>query len=169
MRRHTFIALAVIPVLAFGLSACGSNGGKNAAGGRSTAARAGEQAQLVKYAQCMRSNGVDMPDPEPGGGLTMAQREGGVTTQEKTNVAQEKCRHFLPNGGQPPKLSPADVAKMREFAKCMRQHGVPMEDPGADGLIRVKETAGPGGAKRLDDKTAERACGKLRPALGGTG
>ncbi|MGI8335884.1 hypothetical protein ACRYCC_38560 [Actinomadura scrupuli] len=165
MRRHTLTAAAVTAVLAFGLSACAPDGGKNPTGGRSPAARAAEQAKLIKYAQCMRSNGVDMPDPEPGGGLKMEQRGGDETVKQKTDAAQQKCRHLLPNGGQPPKLSPADVAKMREFAKCMRRHGVNMEDPGADGLIRVKETAGPGSTTRMNDKDAEQACAKLRPAL----
>ena len=171
MRRHTLTVAAVTALLAFGLSACGSDGGKNAPGGRSTATKANDQAKLIKYAQCMRANGVNMPDPEPGGGIKMEQRGGDETAKQKTDAAQQKCRHLLPNGGQPPKLSPADVTKMREFAKCMRQHGIPMEDPGDDGLIRVKETAGAGGkgASRLDDRAAEQACGKLRPALGGKG
>jgi hypothetical protein len=169
MRRHTFTALAVVPLLAFGLSACGS-GGKAAAG--RTTAKADGQEQALKFVHCMRAHGVDMPDPEPGGLIKMGVKKstqggGDVAGVNKTmEAAQKACRQYLPNGGQPPKLSSADLAKMREFAKCMREHGIPMADPGDDGRITVKMTGGPGaGAKQLDDQAAQKACQHLMPKL----
>jgi hypothetical protein len=166
MRRHLFTALAVIPLLVFGLSACGSSGGKASTAGKITAAKANGRDQQLKFARCMRANGVNMPDPDPNGRLTMERKAGDGQDDAKVNAAQEKCRKLLPGGGQPPKLSAADLAKMREFAKCMREHGVAMEDPGPDGLIKVKETAG-AGKGRLDSGAAEQACQKLMPELGG--
>jgi hypothetical protein len=165
MRRHTFTALAVIPLLAFGLSACGSSG-KTSTAGKSTAAKQSERDQQLKFVQCMRANGVNMPDPDPNGGITMERKAGDGLTDAKVNAAQEKCRKLLPGGGQPPKLSSADLAKMREFAKCMREHGVAMEDPGPDGQINVKETAG-ADKGRVDGNAAQQACQKLMPQLGG--
>ena len=165
MRKHL---LAVVPVLIFGLAACGNGTGKNASS-TTTAKAASDHDKMVKFAQCMRQNGVDVPDPDPGGGIKFAQRGGGDAdaTQKKFQAAQQKCRSFMPNGGRPPKLSPADVAQMRQFAKCMRDHGVNMEDPSDDGMIRVKETGGPG--KHFDDQAAQQACQKLmpQPRLGG--
>jgi len=160
--KHARTALAVIPLLALGLSACGTGIGPNASA-TSTAKAASDHDKMIKFAQCMRANGVDMPDPEPGGGIKMTQKggPGHEGEQKKFQAAQEKCRSLMPNGGRPPKLSPADVAKMREFATCMRAHGVNMEDPGDDGLIRVKETAGPG--KHVDAQVAQKACQKLMP------
>ena len=59
--------------------------------------------QMVKFAQCMRENGVDVPDPEPGGGIEITQRRvaggDGDATAKKFEAAQAKCRSFMPNGG----------------------------------------------------------------------
>jgi len=49
----------------------------------------------------------------------------------------EKCREFLPDGGDPPKPSAEDLAKAREYAKCIREHGVsgfPDPDPETGGF-----------------------------------
>ena len=168
--------LALMPLLVRGLSACGPTAGRNASGtstgtgtGTGTAKATSDHDKMIKFAQCMRANGVDVPDPEAGGGIKMTAKGGPGQDGDlkKFQAAQEKCRSLMPNGGQPPKLSPADVAKMREFAKCMRAHGVNMEDPGDDGGIRVTETGGAG--KQLDDQSAQKACQKLMPQseLGG--
>lgn len=176
MRKHTFSTLAVTALLAFGLSACGSGGknvasgttpGVNAPGGSATGAGS-DQDKEIQFARCMRANGVNMPDPEPGGMIKMSQGPG--DDPHKMEAAQQKCRKYMPNGGTPPKLSQADAAKMREFAKCMRQHGVPMEDPGSDGAVKIKMTAGSGDSgPSLDDQTAQKACQHLMPQMRGKG
>jgi hypothetical protein len=50
----------------------------------------------LKYAQCMREHGVDVPDPKPGEGLKIQAPEGG--DKAKTEAAQKACRHLLPGG-----------------------------------------------------------------------
>ncbi|RSM46149.1 hypothetical protein DMB66_50170 [Actinoplanes sp. ATCC 53533] len=40
-------------------------------------------------------------------------------------AASRKCREFLPNGGEPAKMSAEDIAKRRDFAKCVRENGLP--------------------------------------------
>ena len=42
----------------------------------------------------------------------------------KFKNAMNKCRHLLPNGGSPQPPSAEELEKMRQFAKCMRQHGI---------------------------------------------
>lgn len=48
-----------------------------------------------------------------------------------------------------------------EFARCMREHGVDMPDPGEDGLVM----AGDGDASAEKVKTAHEACRHLAPDL----
>ncbi|WP_433351786.1 hypothetical protein ACQP25_02235 [Microtetraspora malaysiensis] len=48
--------------------------------------------RMVKFAQCMREHGVDMPDPS-GGGIKMVVPEGG---EQKLKEAQEACKEFAP-------------------------------------------------------------------------
>ncbi|RBQ19745.1 hypothetical protein DP939_13560 [Spongiactinospora rosea] len=53
---------------------------------------------MLKFAACMRENGIDMPDPQPGKGLQMAKpamRAGGDAAMEK---AMKACEDHLPGG-----------------------------------------------------------------------
>jgi hypothetical protein len=116
----------------------------------------------------MRDHGVDMPDPDPNGPLTV---KGNPGDQQAQMQAQEACKSFMPGGGTPPKLSPADVAKLAKYAKCMRQHGIDMPDPNAQG--QVLQTSGPDGGQagtmgmgpdNPQWAKADKACHKLRPS-----
>jgi hypothetical protein len=79
-------------------------------------------AQGRKFAQCMREQGVEMPDPGPDGMVPLDVDQG---NQDKVTAASRKCREFLPNGGEPAKMSAADIAKRRDFAACIRKNGLP--------------------------------------------
>jgi hypothetical protein len=62
------------------------------------------QDAALAFAQCMRDNGVDMPDPDFGGGLggRGVTFQGGNVDQDDPNfqAAQEECRPLLPGGGE---------------------------------------------------------------------
>jgi hypothetical protein len=178
MRVRTALLLGLLLVL--GLAAgCGKGrGGDNgvaSAGGTPTASAgagtgnstpdpAKDQENMLKYAQCMREHGVDMPDPQfEGGGISMSIPQG--TDKAKVEAADKECRHFMPNGGQPMKADPEMQEKMRKYAQCMRENGVPeFPDPSEDGGIRIE--GGPGGS--LDPggetfKQADKACQEFAP------
>lgn len=172
MRRQTLAALALVPGLVLGLQACGAEGGGAGAGG--TAKAASDDAKLRRFAQCMRENGVDMPDPKDGK-VEMRASAGpggpGDGPKESTEIdaAQKKCAHLMPNGGKPRKPKPEDLAKMRAFSKCMRDHGIgEFPDPKPDGSMLLK--AGPGTGidpESTEFKAAQKACDGLQP--GGMG
>jgi hypothetical protein len=70
-------------------------------GGRLTAAQRAEfQDAALKFAQCMRSHGVDMPDPTfgsgPGGGAFLRLRGKINPNDPNFRKAQEACRHLMP-------------------------------------------------------------------------
>jgi hypothetical protein len=50
--------------------------------------------QALKFARCMRANGVNVPDPGPDGGLRIENPE-----SPEFKRAQEKCKQYRPNGG----------------------------------------------------------------------
>ncbi|MEU8803660.1 hypothetical protein [Spirillospora sp. NPDC048819] len=168
MRRRTFAALALVPALALGLQGCGGDGGGS---GGSTAKAASDQEKMRKFAQCMRDNGIDMPDPSGDGRVTVrksrgpSQGGGGPGEDDEMMAAQKKCRHLMPNGGKPPELKPEEVAKLRAFSKCMRDNGISeYPDPDADGRMLLK--AGPGtGIDPESQKfqAAQKACDKHMP------
>ena len=151
--RRTLLALIAALALLSGCAGDKNSGDGVATAGDGTASASADTndgdiaAQTAKFAQCMRDNGVDMPDPEvdsegrvafgaPAGG-------GGAADREKTQAAHEKCKQHLPNGGQPPKLSDEELEKMRKFSQCMRENGYPdFPDPEPEGGIRIDSESG---------------------------
>lgn len=175
MRR---LSITLLVVLAAALAGCGrhpTNSGiasvSGATPGRTGApsptASVDRMQQALAYARCMRAHGVDMPDPvaDNDGGIRITLGTKGKvdgSTQAKVQGAMNACKQYAPNGGNPPSMSPEDLAKARSFAACMRQHGfdMPDPDPNGGGGIRINNSRGP------DDptfKSAMQACQSLLP------
>jgi hypothetical protein len=173
-------ALGLALGLALALAGCGAhaNHGKVATAGgpashASSAASDGltDQQRALKFAACMRANGLpDFPDPQlQGGGIGISAPQGADAA--KVNAATQKCKQYLPNGGEPTKLDPQRLEKLRKLAKCMREHGITdFPDPTDQGIQINGNTA----HLNPDDpkfKAADEACAQFRPAApsGSTG
>jgi len=179
-------AAAVLLVLA-SLAACSATGAapdsvasleSDAPGANASAAPSAsldpEAAQLA-FAECMRDQGIDMPDPETSGGAGGgAVRIGGDgEDRDEFQAAMEECNHFLEQAGAfRGEMDPEMLDKMVEFAGCMREHGIDMPDPQADGGIMVYRNddgnVTNGNGANIDPESeefqaAEEAC---RPILG---
>jgi hypothetical protein len=124
------------------------------------------QAALA-FARCMRQHGIDMPDPKFNGNAVSqeftARRGSNGPASPKFKAAQQACQKYLPNGGQPTKPNPQEQQQMLAFARCMRQHGVNVPDPGASGGIEVKGSPGTANPDSPQFKAAERACQQYEP------
>jgi hypothetical protein len=73
------------------------------------------QDEMVKFAKCMREQGIDMPDPAPAGAaggegsITVPLGKGGLKPHDpKMKAAHEACKQFfgasadtVESGGQP--------------------------------------------------------------------
>lgn len=184
MRVRTVFALGLLLALGATVTGCARPGGGDgvaSAGGTPTAsasAAAGDnrrdpvkdQEHFLKYAACMREHGIDMPDPQlDGGGVAMSLPQG--TDKAKVDAANEQCKQFLPNGGQPMKADPEMQEKMRRFSQCMRENGVPeFPDPSEDGGIRIEGGQGTGldpGSEAF--KKAQALCEQYQPKPPGGG
>jgi hypothetical protein len=161
--RAPLLGLAAV-AMAGTMAACG--GSSNSTATASSSSDPNDQA--VKFAQCMRQHGIDMPDPQPGKGGGFGFRARGPKGQldsQKFQTAQNACRKLLPNGGRP-NLTPAQRAQFRDaalkFAQCMRAHGVNIPDP-QEGkpqlLIR-------GNSNSPAFKSAMQACQSKLPKIG---
>ncbi|MFI6101755.1 hypothetical protein ACIA8G_39925 [Lentzea sp. NPDC051213] len=118
--------IAVLLAVLMALTACGAKEQKSDGNKDSTG-------DMVKFAQCMRENGIDMPDPEgDGGGVRMEAMPADGDT-EKMDAAHNACKQHLPNGGEFKPPSPEEQDKMRQQAKCMRDKGHNWPDPTFDG------------------------------------
>jgi hypothetical protein len=143
--RTTRLSLALLGALvfgalgAYGMSGCGgkdSSSGGVATGNGSSApkpsATASAAADLTKFAECMRDNGVDLPDPDPNTGRIDIRRLRG-NNDPKFQHAMEQCRSLLVGAAGGQQLTPAEIEQLRQFAKCMRDNGVDLPDPDPGG------------------------------------
>lgn len=172
MRIRTTLTLALL-ALGLGLSACGSadeGDGVATAGGDgapSASATLSDQEAAVRFAQCMRDNGIDVADPDPDQeGFRVQLPEG--TDPEDAKAATEACKQYMPNGGAPPKLDPEALEKQRQFSQCMRDNGIEeFPDPREDGGMLIEgdqfDTQSP------EFKAAEEACAQFKPEGAGEG
>ncbi|KAA9153808.1 hypothetical protein FPZ12_033740 [Amycolatopsis acidicola] len=125
------VALAV-------LTACGSKDGGDKVASLSspattTSAQQGgtDEDKALAYAKCMREHGVNMPDPETGGGgIGITIPDG--TDKSTADAADAACKSLLPNGGTAAPVSAEDLDKQRKVAQCLREHGVDVPDPTAE-------------------------------------
>ena len=105
-------------------SAAGTNGATASA---SPTPSLDPEEQRRQFVQCMRDHGVDVPDPDAGGGTRITASAG-----PGSEKAIEECQKYLP-AGKVGKPDPKMLEQAREFAKCMRDHGVDMPDPDPNG------------------------------------
>jgi hypothetical protein len=173
MRTHTFIrplAAALLAACALAVAACG---GDDATDGASSAADRSSEARdaQLKYAQCMRDHGVDMPDPTFGSGGRSTQIGPDLDIPRgKFREAEQACKKYL-DAIEPPELSEEQQQEFRDAAlahsRCMREHGIEnFPDPtfGEDGRAEVRIEAGSGFDENDPDvKEAMEACEDKMP------
>ena len=94
----------------------------------------GNGADMLQFAQCMRSRGVvDFPDPSSNGTISAS---GTVSQSPQYPAADETCHKLLPNGGVPTAAQRAlSLAQLLKVSVCMRGHGIrDFPDPTSDGI-----------------------------------
>ncbi|NUP65706.1 MAG: hypothetical protein HOV96_17375 [Nonomuraea sp.] len=166
MRGRTLMALATAALF---LTACAAQengpdvasvsdtGTKPAASASATTDR---NEQAIKYATCLREQGLDIPDPGPDGRMQMkfGPESGG---QEKVQKAMDACKQFQPQGMTSGKGGdPQQAENMRKQAQCMRDNGVEAFPDPEGGMMRITPEVG----EDPDFKAAQEKC---RMNLGG--
>lgn len=152
MRSHrTLTALVVVVALALLTAACSSDdddgvaslGDGDASASASASVMGDEDVEeaLLAFAECMRENGVDLPDPriDDDGRLTFAGGLGDIDPNDPdVETAFDACQGELPDIGRAIEFDPEQEAAFAdaqlEFARCMRENGVDIPDPTGDGF-----------------------------------
>jgi hypothetical protein len=114
----------------------------------------------VKFTQCLRENGLNVPDPEPGKGPMLRFDKNSGVTQEKVQQAMEACRQYDPQAQG--SANPQQQENGRKYADCMRKNGVekfPDPKPDQRGIM-----IGPGVADDPDFQKAQDACQSILAA-----
>ncbi|SEN00167.1 hypothetical protein [Nonomuraea pusilla] len=156
--KRRLAVLAAFPVLALS-AACGAQSFASTSSPAPAAAKPSWHETAVKFAGCMRENGIDIPDPVKGQDLDTS----AVTkvTQAKLDAAMKACKEWDSAilGGSGPS-SPEDEAKFAAWAQCLRKGGVwqPI-DKGEEKPAGFKQVE-PGSAA---EKQVFEGCDSLRP------
>jgi hypothetical protein len=154
-RRRPLAALGLIALVVL-ISACGSSAPANTGSGGSPIAAIAQKA--VKFAKCMRSNGVSQfPDPGPSGSFTIDEIANGTSLDPNAPAFKQAisaCKHLEPAGFTGTKRSSQQQQAALEFAQCIRANGVKdFPDPIANGPLvdtnRIPSSAQPGGMSAL--------------------
>lgn len=128
--RRSVIGGAVAAIALLAAGACGGSGGDDGAAADTDALDSGStdaDAQALVFAECMRDNGVDMPDPGPGQeGLGEAfQATAGDVDEETMRQAMSACEELMPQyAGE----ETHDDEWMLDLAECLREQGLDVSD-----------------------------------------
>jgi hypothetical protein len=111
--------LTICAAVCCALAGCGSSSNKSG--------HVAFASQGLKFAACMRANGVpNFPDPSGGGGGIQIPIGSGINPAAPAfQGAQKACRKLMPGGGPPPPATAQDKERMVQLSECMRAHGVP--------------------------------------------
>jgi hypothetical protein len=140
-RSFRLVAVLALVAMAALASACGSNApAATGSGSNGTTNSATSLAQAVKFAQCMRNNGVsNFPDPNSSGQLTIdaiANGSGINTNSPAFQQALSACKSLEPSGFTGTQRTPQQQAAALKFAQCMRNNGISnFPDPSPHGPI----------------------------------
>lgn len=130
---------------------------------------------MLAYAACMREQGIAMPDP-------VVHTDGSVGMQFPEDVdkgafaaADEVCRHLLAQA-YPADTANPDAAREQDallaYARCMREHGIQMDDPLGDGpgsvVVPAYVEGDPNVAANASFTAADDACKYLLPGKPGS-
>lgn len=127
-------------VLAGAASAC-SGGGSAKSGAAVSSPATSASATWADYARCMRVHGIDMPDPQPGGQISLGAQA--KSDPAKLTTAMAACRSRLPGGKGAVPLSGDDRQRQLQEAKCLRDHGIQVQDPQPGQQLTISGHADP--------------------------
>lgn len=135
----------------------GADGGSGGSEGEPS-----EEDQLLAFAQCMRDNGIDMPDPVGDQGLMAAmQSVVGEYGREEISDAFEACEEFAPTEVQE-RPDEMDPEQQLALAECLREQGIDVPDNLFEGGL-------PEGIEREDLMAAMDECRDVLDAGSDTG
>ncbi|MFL1381272.1 hypothetical protein [Nocardiopsis protaetiae] len=148
-------------LLLTGCGVLGGDGGEEAGGTREPTM---EEA-MVDFAACMRENGIDMPDPEGEGMISLPAVD---PDDEEYLAALEACEDILPVDEN----APSEEELFQEgllMAECMRAEGFDMPDPERGQGIAIPIEPGDDEGMEAMMRCSEQAQEEVRGGAGGQG
>jgi hypothetical protein len=143
------IAAAILATAALALLAAACSGRPSSTGGSPDAGGSAASTSAVAYSHCIRSHGVpSFPDPPSSRQVPKGDAQQFGVSSSQLQAAERACQHLYPgNGGSfqqsiqqceltgdcPQAVVQQALTEMRNYARCIRSHGVPnWPDPTTD-------------------------------------
>jgi hypothetical protein len=170
-RLRPLVVLAMVAVISVGCS----NAPAKTSTGNNTTGTTTTREKAMKFAQCMRDNGVSgFPDPDPSGQLTIDGVLNGTSLDPNTSAwkrAISACKDLQPPGFTGHKRSADEQKAAVKFAQCVRDNGVKdFPDPTPDAPLidtnQIPSAATKSGMNKLN--AAVHKCGDLAKSAGVT-
>ncbi|GAA0585644.1 hypothetical protein [Streptomyces crystallinus] len=156
-QRHLGRILAATALCALALAATGCSGDKGSNGGDSVGDAGKKADQALEHRKCLREQGLNVPEPEPGQDERAVSISGDGMSKEKMEKALKACAGKGGGAGGGQGATQADKDKMLKYARCMRENGFNMPDPKFDGGMMSAQRIPEGAEKAKFDK-ANKAC-----------
>jgi hypothetical protein len=130
----------MLAVAAAGLVGCGGSGsanagaddsGGNAAAGTSSQGSSSSDEARAQFAQCMREQGIDIPDQAGAGGASQGQPPISGIDPDALQKAMAACQQYLQGAAGPAPGAAGSQDARAEFIQCMRDEGVDLPEPQA--------------------------------------
>ena len=161
----------MVTLIGAGCSNGSAENGDTGTGSSTGNKNATNRVEPVKFADCMRENGVTaFPDPNAAGDQEFVE---GIQSLDQSSAAWKRaigaCKDLRPPGLLGGKASPQEMRPRLKFAPCMRDSGVEdFPDPTKDGPLidttRIPSAAGRGARSIPGFQAAMEKC---RDALAG--
>ena len=175
--NRTLRPLAVLAMASVISAGCGSSAAPDTRTDTSTSTSTGTSTankkltareKAVKFAECMRANGVPhFPDPDSRGEMNF----GVDVSRDVWLKAVDACKALKPPGALNAKRTPKEQSASLRFAQCVRDHGVkdfpdPVNGEPVIDTYKIPSSNKPGGMTILN--AATHKCGSiLRLSAGG--
>lgn len=127
-RSITVVGATAVAIVLLAAAACGGSDSGSASAAQPEGTGSDEDAQALAFAECMRDNGVDMPDPGPGQeGLGNAFQSAAEGVDEETmGEAMAACEELMPQYASDEMHN--DDELMLDLAECLREQGLDVSD-----------------------------------------
>jgi hypothetical protein len=155
-KLRPLVALALVALISLISAGCGSNAPSETGTASSTGTggnkNATDQDKAVKFAECIRENGVPhFPDPDAKGEFDF----GIDVSQAVWKKAVDACKNLQPPGTLSGNRSPKQQSTALRFAQCIRENGVKDFPDPANGeplvdTTRIPSANAPGGMTILN-------------------
>jgi hypothetical protein len=156
-RRPPLAVLVAMLALTLAVAACTGSGNPTASSNASD--NQDRRQRALNFAKCLRQHGIDMPDPQftADGGIEQRLPAGVSESNPRYTAAQRACQTPTYGGSKHPTAQ--QLQQLVRYARCIREQGIDMADPDANG--QIAEVKGRVDRARL--RAAEQACQKYMP------